>query len=145
MKTISDTKLPGQVIFFDGYCVACNSLISIVLDHDINREFYFATLQSEVSREILKLHQYKSHDPLGSVVYLKDGKLKTKSNAIIAIGSDMGGIFKVALLLNLIPGKIRDFFYDCFARRRYALFGKRKECRIPSLLEQDRFLESHKG
>lgn len=145
MKTISHTKLPGRVIFFDGYCVACNSLVDIVLDKDINRKFYFATLQSEVSMAILKLHQYKSHDPLGSVVYLKDGKLKTKSNAIIAIASDMGGIFKIALLLNLIPGKIRDYLYDCFARRRYTLFGTKKECRYPDLLEQDRFLESHKS
>jgi len=36
---------------------------------------------------------------------------------------------------------VRDFFYDLIAKNRYALFGKRETCRLPTPEERALFVE----
>jgi predicted DCC family thiol-disulfide oxidoreductase YuxK len=48
----------------------------------------------------------------------------TKSSAVINILSELGGIYKLAYLFNIIPSFILNFFYDYIARNRFKWFNK---------------------
>ena len=137
-----NSRLPDRVIFFDGYCIACNKLVDFVLDKDSIGSFRFATLQSEIAKIILPTSGYplQSVQNLDNVVYIRVGKLIIKSDAMLSIAVDIGGLYKATALLYVIPKWIRDVIYDAFARRRYGGFGKSESCRAPSATVLTRFL-----
>ena len=136
-------RLTDRVIFFDGHCIACNKMVDFLLDRDPVGLFRFASLQADIARVTLGGHGYpiKSPQGLDNIVYLRLGKLKTKSDAILSIAVDIGSGYKAAALLYLIPKWIRDRIYDAFAKRRYSWFGKNEVCRIPTANEKSRFIE----
>ena len=63
--------------------------------------------------------------------------MKTWATIITALG----GIWRLAGLLRLVPRFIRDAVYDWIARNRYGWFGKRDSCRLPSPEERAVFLD----
>ena len=67
--------------------------------------------------------------------------IRDRSNAVIEIIRDLGGIYKTGILLYVVPQKIRDWCYDLVAKNRYSLFGKMDHCRTISLEERGRILE----
>ena len=138
-----NSRLPDRVIFFDGYCVACNKVVDFLLDKDSVGSFRFATLQSEIAEVTLPASGYplQSVQKLGNVVYVRFGKARTKSDAILSIAVDIGGVYKATSLFYLIPKWIRNMVYDAFARRRYGWFGKNELCRVPTANEITRFLD----
>ena len=138
-----NSRLPDRVIFFDGYCVACNKMVDFLLVKDSDGSFRFATLQSEIAKITLPAsgHQLQSVQNLDNVVYVRLGKSRTKSDAILSIAVDIGGVYKATALFYVIPKWIRDVVYDAFARRRYGWFGKNEFCRVPTANEMTRFLD----
>jgi len=78
---------------------------------------------------------------LDNIVYLRDGEVKVRSDAVLSILWDLGGPYRVARLAYCIPQFIRDLAYDRIARRRYRWFGQRDTCRIPTQEEASRILE----
>lgn len=120
-----------NIIFFDGVCVLCSKSIGFILRRDKTRKFRFLTFQSELGAEILRCHRESKDatENLGSVVYLRNGKVKLRSGAVLAILTDLGGVYRLFSLFHLIPVPIRDFVYDQIAKRRYRWFGKYEKCR----------------
>ena len=123
-----------RIIFFDGYCNLCSGLLDFISSKDIAAKFAFIPLQSELALEILIQNGYHAEKikNLENVVYLRQQQLKTKSDAILAILWDIGGIYRLSYALYLIPSFIRNKVYDFIAKSRYFLFGKRKTCRLPT-------------
>ena len=78
---------------------------------------------------------------VNSVVYLRDGKVKTKSEAVLSILVDLGGIYKAAVVFYVVPQLIRNRLYDALVQRRYRWFGKKTNCRVITPAERARFLE----
>ena len=138
-----NSRLPARVIFFDGYCVACNKMVDFLLDKNSVGSFRFATLQSEIAKITLPASGYplQSVQNVDNLVYIRLGKLMIKSNAMLSIAVDIGGVYKATALLYVIPKLIRDVIYDAFARRRYGWFGKNEFCRVPTVNELTRFLD----
>ena len=52
----------------------------------------------------------------------------------------LGGAWRAARVLRLLPRRLRDRLYRALARNRYRWFGKRETCYLPPAAEQDRFL-----
>lgn len=126
-----------NVIFFDGVCGLCNGFVDFILRIDQKQKFYFSPLQGELA---LKTLPAKWTEDLSSVVLLKNGVLYSKSNAVIEILSDIGGVWKIILIGKWLPEKFRNSLYDLIASNRYRLFGKKETCRLPSFDERQRFL-----
>jgi len=75
-----------------------------------------------------------------SVVFIKDGIVFYKSDAIIEIAKLINGwphLFKYACLF---PKFLRDGMYNLIAKNRYSLFGKKETCIVPTEDNRNRFL-----
>ena len=135
--------MTNRVIFFDGYCVLCNSSVDFLISRDKRDNFRFASLQSDKAAKILSEFDIDPNilaNP-DTVIYLRNGDLKFKSDAAIHIISDLGGVFSLFKSLILLPKSLRDSAYNLVARKRYSLFGKNESCRIPKREEKHKFIE----
>jgi len=137
----------SNIILFDGVCNLCNGFVQFVIKRDKKMVFRFASLQSESGQKILKPYlntpqrqKNQSLNELTSVVYIKNSKLFSHSEAVILIVSELGGAWKWSKLLFVFPAFFRDFVYTVVAQNRYRIFGKQDECLLPQPELKDRFL-----
>ncbi len=127
-----------NIVLFDGVCNLCNSTILFLIKHDTNHNLHFAATQTESGKKLMQ--QYNILDEEKSVIFIKEGIVFFKSNAVIEIAKQITGwphIFKYG---NLFPAFIRDGFYNLIAKYRYALMGTRDSCSVPSKDHIERFL-----
>ncbi len=129
-----------SVILFDGVCNLCNASVNFIIKHDKKERFIFASLQSDVAKEIL-LHFPAKKNKLDSVLLVENEVIYDKSTAALLISSKLSGIFKLLSIFKLIPKFIRDAIYDFIAKNRYAWFGKKETCMLPAPEIKNRFLE----
>ena len=102
------------------------------------KENRFTTISSQFSKKILK-EKLDSKDIGKFIVYLSNDKVYLKSDAVLQIFIEIGGIYKLFTLLKIFPSGFRNIFYDFFASKRYKWFGKLDECHLPSKEIADRF------
>lgn len=137
-------KGQGGLVLYDGVCALCNRTVQYLLDRDARGILRFAPLQGETVKEVWERHPGK--DPgLKSVVYVRGygtsgERLFFRSRAILEIMADLGGKWRLLVLVKLIPGPLRDAVYDWIARHRYAWFGRYEQCRLPEKGSENRFL-----
>jgi predicted DCC family thiol-disulfide oxidoreductase YuxK/uncharacterized membrane protein YphA (DoxX/SURF4 family) len=140
------------VVFFDGHCNLCNSFVDFVIRHDRRHVIHFASLQSAAGRQIGSISPRAAYtskretddaDGLLTIVFLDlDGCAYARSDAVLKIMGHFGGPYRLSAGLWLVPRIIRDFFYRLISRHRYAVFGQRVTCRVPTAEEQSLFLEA---
>ncbi|HEX7674255.1 MAG TPA: DCC1-like thiol-disulfide oxidoreductase family protein [Bdellovibrio sp.] len=123
-----DAKM-RNVVFFDGICHLCNGFVDAVISRDKSHAYLFAPLQGSTAEELLPA---KDRTDLSTVVYYESGKLYYRSAAILKILSGLGGLYKLTAIGWLIPGPLRDLLYKLIAKNRYAWFGQRDFCRLPT-------------
>ncbi len=128
-----------QLILFDGVCNFCNSSINFIIDHDPEKNFKFAPLQSDLGQSILKQFNKNTAD-FDSVILLKNNQLYQKSEAAIEIARHLSGAWKYLSVFGILPGFFLNFFYDIIAKNRYRIFGKTETCRMPTPELRERFL-----
>ncbi|MEY4539663.1 MAG: hypothetical protein RLZZ306_1420 [Bacteroidota bacterium] len=135
-------KIPNnsQIILFDGVCNFCNSSINFIIDHDPEKHFKFAPLQSDIGQGILTKFSKNTKD-FDSVILLKDNKLYEKSEAALEITKHLSGFWKYLSVFGILPTFFLNFFYDIVAKNRYRFFGKADSCRMPTAELRERFLE----
>jgi predicted DCC family thiol-disulfide oxidoreductase YuxK len=133
---IKDSKNQEKIVFFDGLCGVCNGWVDVLLDIDFNGQLHFSPLQSEKAKKILSSDDFNV-DNVDSIIYYKEGQIYSKSSAVLEILKDMGGLWSMSIIFRIVPPFIRDFGYDIFAKYRYAMFGKNKACRMPSVEEKE--------
>jgi len=105
--------------------------VQFIIKHDHHAKFRFTSLQSKIGIVLLQKHGLPAGS-LNTVVYIRNEKHLIKSEAALYILKDMGGIWSLFFGFIIIPGFIRNFFYDLIARSRKTLFGKSHSCLIPS-------------
>jgi predicted DCC family thiol-disulfide oxidoreductase YuxK len=126
------------IIFFDGYCGLCNGFVDFVLLRDKKKQFRFATLQGATAARFLSKEDIENLDSV--VVYIDSQKYR-KARAVLRVFSRMGGAWPLLGVFGVLPTFVLDFFYDIVAQNRYAWFGKRDVCRLPSPQERALFLD----
>ena len=130
----------AAVVLFDGVCNLCNGFVQFVLPRDPEGRYRFASLQSEVGRELLAEHDLPT-DELESIVLIEDGESYVKSAAVIRIAAGLGGAYRLLSPFRHVPRPVRDRVYDFVADNRYRWFGKKDRCMMPSGDAESRFLE----
>ena len=129
------------VIVFDGVCVLCNGWVHFLLRRDHRARYRFAAMQGEAGRALLRQHGLSPDDPL-SMLLVDDAVARTDTDAIIAVLTGLGGAWRFAAALRIVPRIARDPLYRWIARNRYRWFGRRDHCPLPDAAHRHRFLDS---
>jgi len=126
-----------SVIFYDGNCGLCNRSVQFILKHERNQNLLFTSLQSSFSKKVFSDFNLKN-DFEESILYYRDGKLFSKSKAVLRIVPFLKWYCYPLLIIWLVPNFIRDMFYDLIARnrKRYS-----KVCKLPNPNQSNRFLD----
>jgi predicted DCC family thiol-disulfide oxidoreductase YuxK len=128
----------GPIIVFDGICVLCNGWVRFLLKHDRVGRYRFAAMQSDAGRALLAGHGLDPDDP-ASFLLVDGHRAWTDSDAIRRVLMGLGGAWRLALGIALVPRGVRDPLYRWIARHRYRWFGM-TACRVPTEEERARFL-----
>jgi predicted DCC family thiol-disulfide oxidoreductase YuxK len=131
------TPLPTRILFFDGICGLCNRTVDFLLSRDRRERICFAPLQGRVASALLPAQVRLNLD---TVIFWKKGEILNRSSAVLKSLVEIGLPWSLTRLLLLIPRFIRDFLYDLVASNRYAWFGRREICRMPTAEERQRIL-----
>ena len=127
------------MIVFDGVCLVCNRWVQFVLRHDKQKQFLFTTMQSVTGQQLLTRHGLNPQNPSSFLLVDKSGGY-ADTDAIIRIITQLGGSWKLAGALRIVPSFIRDAIYRLIARNRYRWFGKRDSCMVPNAEIANRFI-----
>lgn len=141
----TDASATGAVIVFDGVCVLCNGWVRFLLRHDRAHRYRFAAMQSDSGRRLLAMHGLDPDDPASLLLIEGGGSADgggawTDSDAIRRVLVGLGGAWRSAQLIALVPRVVRDPLYRLVARNRYRWFGRHDRCLLPSADEQPRFI-----
>ncbi|HZW62243.1 MAG TPA: DUF393 domain-containing protein [Flavobacteriaceae bacterium] len=138
MKSVPKDK---QLILFDGVCNLCNASVQYVIRHDKKNKFLFAPLQSTTGKELISAFNIDTDKTDSILLYTPDGKLKTQSTAALYIAAQLGFPQNLLAVFLVIPPFIRNWVYTYIAKNRYAWYGKRTACMIPTPEVKDKFIE----
>lgn len=123
----------------------CDASVRWLLVHDRRGALAFAPLEGEVAAAVRARHP--ELPPVDETVVLVEApetpaeRVRVRSDAALAILARLGGAWRAAAALRLVPRPLRDLAYRFVARRRLAWFGRLDACRIPTPGERARFLE----
>lgn len=117
----------APLIVFDGVCVLCCGLVRWVMARDRLRRFRFTPAQGALGQA---LYRDLGLDPadLATNLLVENGVAYGKLRAVVEIAVRLGGAWRAAVVLRVLPAPLGDWAYDRVARNRYALFGRRQAC-----------------
>ncbi len=128
-----------KIIFFDGYCSLCNTLVDKMLRWDKKSVLKFASIQGETAKKMLPPEFIGKIDPQ-TIIYWRERILYQRSTAVLMSLRDLGGVWSLTSIFLWMPKFLRDLVYRFIAKIRYRVFGKRKKCRLPIAEERERLL-----
>jgi predicted DCC family thiol-disulfide oxidoreductase YuxK len=129
----------APTIVFDGLCKFCNGWVDFVLRRDKAKRFRFATAESQAGAGLMAAHGLSASD-LSTVLFVQHGKGYVKSTAGIRILMALGGAWRLATALLIVPRFIRDGIYTVVARNRFRIAGRYETCPLPPPDRRDQFL-----
>ena len=138
-----DREIPSfdesrPLFLFDGICVLCSTGVSFLMRHDRQAKIALASAQSPLGRA---LYAHYGLEIDSSYLLIADGRAYTKCDGFIRVGRQLGGVWRIAELLRLVPRPIRDWLYDRLAANRYRLFGTSGYCEILTPGQQQRLID----
>ena len=119
------------LIVFDGVCVLCSGFVRMVVRLDRKNRFRFATAQSPFGEALFRKYGLRT-DSYETNLVLIDGAAFMRLESLVAVMTELGWPWRAARVLLLLPRPLRNWLYNRIARNRYALFGKKDSCEIPS-------------
>ena len=134
-----------SIIFYDGVCGLCNTLVQFLIKRDKRGALRFASLQSDFAAQVLGGHGIDPTD-LDTVQVVvnyeqPNERVLNRSDAILRACSELGRFWKAAAALGqVVPRPLRNLVYGLVARNRYQVFGKYETCMLPEPNQRDRFL-----
>jgi predicted DCC family thiol-disulfide oxidoreductase YuxK len=67
--------------------------------------------------------------------------LLARSDAVLYMLRELGGFWKMAGVVRVLPKVFRDAVYKIVARNRYCVFGKHESCILPEPKHRAKFLD----
>jgi predicted DCC family thiol-disulfide oxidoreductase YuxK len=127
------------LIVFDGVCVLCSGFVRTVVRLDRKNRFRFATAQSPFGEALFQKNGLRT-DSYETNLVLIDGAAFMRLDSFVAVMAELGWPWRAARVLLVLPRPLRDWLYNRIAKNRYALFGRKDSCEIPSSELRERFL-----
>jgi predicted DCC family thiol-disulfide oxidoreductase YuxK len=131
-------RAENAVVLFDGVCNFCNGAVNFIIQHDPEKKFRFAPLQSEYGGKMRA--KFGIGEDVDSIILIENGKAYLHSTAGLKVAKGLGLPWSIGYAAMILPAPVRDWFYKLFAKYRYKLFGKKDVCMMPSPELKERFL-----
>jgi predicted DCC family thiol-disulfide oxidoreductase YuxK len=128
-----------KIVLFDGYCNLCNKSVQFILERERQSDLYFASLQSDFGKDLLKAHGYPE-DYVDSVLFFDGKKLFGHSRAALKIAKHLKFPWSIVRVFWLVPNFLRDIVYRNVAKNRLRWFGKTESCWVMTPEYKARFL-----
>jgi len=128
-----------NLLLFDGVCGLCQRGVQSILLNDPAGVIQFCSIQSDLGTRLYREQGLDPEVPSTMVLLTPEGAF-TESDALIEIGSLLGGWRRSMSLFKCVPKSVRDWAYQLIARNRYRWFGKNDQCMMPQPEWRDRFL-----
>ena len=122
---------------FDGHCVLCSGGASFVMRHDPDARIQFASAQSELGQRLYAACGMSIDD---SYLLIDREGWHTKSDGYLQVAEPLGGWWRLARALRLIPRALRDWAYDQVALNRYRWFGRTNYCALLTPEQRNRLV-----
>jgi len=129
-----------KIILFDGVCNFCNSSVLRIIKHDKKNIFLFTSLESASGKRITA-HFNIDTAQIDSIILIESStNYFIKSTAALKILKQFNGFWKIFQICWVIPPFIRNSMYNYIAKNRYAWFGKKDNCMIPTPEIKSKFI-----
>ncbi len=132
------------VLLYDGFCGFCDATVQFVLARDRAGVIQFAPLQGDYARGVFARHpEVRDVDSLMLIEIdsaTEREQVSLRSEGALRLAFHLGGAWRAAVVLRIIPRVLRDAAYDAFARIRYRVFGRLDACALPTGEQRGRFL-----
>ena len=119
-----------RIVVFDGMCNLCSSVVDFISARDPRSVFMFVPMQSLRGRQLLEEHGV-SIDQVDTFLLIANSGALVRSDAAIAIASELRRPWNLLTVLRHVPRPVRDCIYSVVAKNRYRWFGKRATCKLP--------------
>jgi len=130
---------PDHFTVMDADCGLCARGAAWIARNDAEQKFRIVPVQSELGAALLRHYGMNPEDPL-SWLYIAKGHAHTSLDAIIRVGQELGGAWKILAVFKLLSRRAQDYLYGIVARNRYRLFGRKSFCDTPDPKIQSRIL-----
>lgn len=128
-----------DIVFYDGSCGLCSKSVQYLLRHGRKSTYYFAPLQGATAQEFLVNHP--AYDKaIDSIFFLQDERLYSKSDAVLILAKELGGIHRLLSVGRIFPKRFRDWVYDLIAANRKRFFQDSSCLVVDKELRTKRFL-----
>jgi predicted DCC family thiol-disulfide oxidoreductase YuxK len=130
---------PDHFTVMDANCGLCARGAAWIARNDVDEKFRIVSVQSALGAALLRHYGMDPEDPL-SWLYVEHGHAHTSLDAIMRVGKEFGGIWKMLAVFNVLPRSVRDSLYGVVARNRYRFLGRKGFCDVPDPGIQSRLL-----
>jgi predicted DCC family thiol-disulfide oxidoreductase YuxK len=65
----------------------------------------------------------------------------SRAAAVLFILGELGGVWRYAQILQIVPTSLLDLLYRLVAKNRYRFFGRYDSCLLPDREHRSRFIE----
>ncbi|MDQ3149465.1 MAG: DCC1-like thiol-disulfide oxidoreductase family protein, partial [Chloroflexota bacterium] len=99
-----------QILLYDGVCALCNGTVRFVIKRDPGGSMRFAPLQGAYATALLERHPGLAGVDSLVLVTLQGGRerIDVRSDAALRVAEYLGGGWRVAAGLRLVPRPLRD-------------------------------------
>lgn len=119
------------IAFMDGECVLCMTGARLIDRMDRSGRIRICPVQTDLGRAVLMHFGLDPSDP-DSWLFLHEGCAYGGLDAMIRVGQLTGGAGHLLRVLRVLPNGLQNWLYKRLARNRYALFGRRDTCELPT-------------
>lgn len=132
-----------HLVFYDGTCSFCSSVVQFILRADRQKIFLFTPLQGETAARLLK--RLPAHSINQDSLVLLENYQKSNEHfyilgkAALRILWLLGGWYACLGWISFLPSFFYDWFYKLIARYRYQLFSG-QACKLKIGPQDPRFL-----
>ena len=109
------------------------------MKHDRQQRFRLLPAQTDLGRAVY-IHYGLDPQDYETNILIADGLAWFKSEGSIRMAEQLGFPWSMAKIFRVMPARLRDSLYQCVARNRLRVFGRRGVCYRGEAGYEERFL-----
>jgi len=127
--TVPEFDDSGSIAVMDGTCALCSWGARTIARLDRDGVFRICPVNSVIGTSLVRHYGLEPDNP-ETWLLVENGQAQSGMEAIIRIGSRLGGIARIVGVMRVLPRPAREWVYRRIARNRYR-FGRTDMCALP--------------